>query len=120
VLNFPNVVNGSDVPPGTRAAALSSGLNYSWMAAPLMQGGRGIGAIAVHRRALGGFTDKEQDLLKTFADQAAIAIQNARMFRETQEALEQQTATTEVLQVVNASPGDISPVFDAIARKAMQ
>ena len=119
VLNFPDVVNGADVPPGTRAAALASGLNYSWMTAPLMQGGRGIGAIAVHRRLLGGFTDKEQDLLKTFADQAVIAIQNAKMFRETQEALERQTATTDVLQVINASPGNLDPVFETIAGKAV-
>ncbi len=89
------------------------------MMAPLMQGTRGLGAIALMRAKLGGFTDREQALLKTFADQAVIAIQNARLFNETKEALERQTASTEVLQVINASPGDISPVFDVIRDKAV-
>ncbi len=118
VLNFPDVLHGADVPRGVRAPALASGFNYSQMMAPLMQGRLGIGAIVLMRPALGGFSEDEQALLKTFADQAVIAIQNARMFRETKEALDQQTATTEVLQVINASPGDIGPVFDAITGKA--
>ncbi len=117
VLNFPDVLHGDAVPPGVRAPAQWLGRNYSQMMAPLVQGQRGIGSIAVLRETLGGFTEKEQSLLKTFADQAVIAIQNARLFRETQEALEQQTASTEVLQVITASPGNLRPVFDAIAEK---
>ncbi|MDE2298114.1 MAG: GAF domain-containing protein, partial [Burkholderiales bacterium] len=117
VLNFPDVLEGDAVPHGVRAPAQWLGRNYSQMMAPLVQGERGIGSIAVMREALGGFTEKEQSLLKTFADQAVVAIQNARLFRETQEALEQQTASTEVLQVITASPGDLRPVFDAIAEK---
>jgi len=119
-INYPDVLHGANVPEGVRAVARKAGHNYAQIMAPLMQGQRGIGSIILQRAALGGFTGKEQALLKTFADQAVIAIQNARLFNETKEALERQTATAEVLQVISSSVADAQPVFEKIMRSCQQ
>ena len=114
VLDLPDLLHGEGVPPVSRALAERAGTNGSQIFAPLMQAGRGIGSITLSRANVGSFTAREQALLKSFADQAVIAIQNARLFNETQEALEQQRASAEVLGVIGASIEDAQPVFSKI------
>ncbi|HSB24968.1 MAG TPA: GAF domain-containing protein, partial [Burkholderiaceae bacterium] len=108
----------SDAAYLTKDVARTTGYR-SVLSVPMVREGRVIGAITVMRPAEGLFADKEVGLLQTFADQAVIAIENVRLFNETKKALERQTATAEVLQVISESPTDVQPVFDAICDRAM-
>jgi signal transduction histidine kinase len=115
VIHIKDVLGDTDVPRGLRAIAERIDVGtYSQVIAPMLWEGESIGSLYVIRQPPAGFTDKEIGLLRTFADQAVIAIQNSRLFNETKEALEQQTATAEVLQVISSSVADTGPVFDKI------
>src|SRR6266446_855585 len=116
IVAIPDVLKDPDYVIGPAAA--SSGFR-SALAVPLMREGNPIGVVGVGRTKPGPFPDKQIALLQTFADQAVIAIENVRLFNETKEALERQTATSQILRAISGSLTDIAPVFDTILENAI-
>ena len=115
-IQFPDT-EAADVPELNRDLARLRGFR-SVLFMPLMNRGTAVGMISVTRTEPGAFALDLVQLLQTFADQAVIAIENACLFNASQEALERQTATADILKVMAASPADVQPVFDAIAANA--
>ena len=102
-----------------RAAQLARKFGYdALIVAPMLREEKVIGAIGTVRTTGVPFDDKQVALLRAFADQAVIAIENARLVNETKESLEQQTAISEVLRVISSTPSDVKPVLDAVADRA--
>src|SRR5262249_40323987 len=102
----------AQAPEGSRVRTL--------LGVPMRREGVLIGAIAMWRTEVRAFSAKELALVETFADQAVIAIENTRLFNELRESLQQQTATSQVLQVISTSPGELEPVFKAMLENAVR
>jgi GAF domain-containing protein/anti-sigma regulatory factor (Ser/Thr protein kinase) len=118
-LNIIDAHTDPRMPEAGRASARIRG-SRSWVVVPMLRHDEAVGTISVSRREPGGFTDDEIALLKTFADQAVIAIENVRLFNELEGRNRDLMATGEILRVISSSPTDAQPVFDTIVRSAVR
>ena len=118
VVHIPDA-GAEDLPPASREFARQQGWG-SMLAVPLLRDGQTVGNIAVSRVERKPFTDNQIDLVQTFADQAVIAIENVRLFKELEARNRDLTATSEILSVISTSPTDAQPVFDTIIRNAVR
>src|SRR5262245_58384973 len=123
-IHVADILTEADEYPESRSRALQTGFRTA-LVVPLVHAGESIGVIAIRRAEVRPFTERQIELVNTFADQAVIAIENTRLFEEVQartrelmEALEYQTATSDVLNVISRSKFDLQPVLDSIIETA--
>jgi GAF domain-containing protein len=115
-----HIADQRESPEGLSSPATTLAGARTYLAVPLLNDGDVIGAIAIYRQEVRPFTDKQIELVKNFAAQAVIAIENARLLNELRESLQQQTATADVLKVISTSPGELEPVFQAMLENAVR